>query len=182
MKKIIAIDQGTSSSRAILFDETLQILRMDSEKIESQFPNSGWVEQNPSDIIKSVVKTVKTVIDNDVVALGITNQRETVVIWDRKSGMPIYNAIVWQDRRTDNICKDLRLRGYQGLVEERTGLLLDPYFSASKIGWLLDNVKNARQEAEQGNLAFGTIDSFVLWHLTEGRLHATDITLSLIHI
>ena len=176
MKKIIAIDQGTSSSRAILFDETLQILRIDSEKIESQFPNSGWVEQNPSDIIKSVVKTVKTVIDNDVVALGITNQRETVVIWDRKSGMPIYNAIVWQDRRTDNVCKDLRLRGYQGLVEERTGLLLDPYFSASKIGWLLDNVENARQEAEQGNLAFGTIDSFVLWHLTEGRVHATDIT------
>jgi len=176
MKKIITIDQGTTSTRAILFDETLQILRINSEKIESQFPKSGWVEQNPSDIIASVIKTVKSVIDNDVVALGITNQRETVVMWDRESGIPIYNAIVWQDRRTDKVCKDLKLGGYQGLVEERTGLFLDPYFSATKIGWLLDNVENARQKAEQGKLAFGTIDSFILWHLTEGRVHATDIT------
>jgi len=176
MKKIITIDQGTTSTRAILFDETLQILRINSEKIESQFPKSGWVEQNPSDIIASVIKTVKSVIDNDVVALGITNQRETVVMWDRESGIPIYNAIVWQDRRTDKVCKDLKLGGYQGLVEERTGLFLDPYFSATKIGWLLDNVENARQKAEQGKLAFGTIDSFVLWHLTEGKVHATDIT------
>ena len=176
MKKIIAIDQGTTSTRAILFDETLQILRIASEKLGSQFPNSGWVEQSPSDITTSVVKTVKTVIDNDVVALGITNQRETVVIWDRKSGIPIYNAIVWQDRRTEDICKELKLRGYQDLVEERTGLLLDPYFSATKIGWLLNNVENARQKAEKGELAFGTIDSFVLWHLTEGKVHATDIT------
>ena len=176
MKKIITIDQGTTSTRAILFDETLQILRINSEKIESQFPKSGWVEQNPSDIIASVIKTVKSVIDNDVVALGITNQRETVVMWDSESGIPIYNAIVWQDRRTDKVCKDLKLGGYQGLVEERTGLFLDPYFSATKIGWLLDNVENARQKAEQGKLAFGTIDSFVLWHLTEGKVHATDIT------
>ena len=140
MKKIIAIDQGTTSTRAILFDEALQILRIDSEKLDSQFPNSGWVEQNPLEIVTSVIKTVRTVIDDDVVALGITNQRETVVIWDRKSGIPIYNAIVWQDRRTNNICKELKLRGYQSLVKEKTGLLLDPYFSATKIGWLLDNV------------------------------------------
>jgi len=176
MKKIIAIDQGTTSTRAILFDEALQILRIDSEKLGSQFPNSGWVEQNPLEIVTSVIKTVRTVIDDDVVALGITNQRETVVIWDRKSGIPIYNAIVWQDRRTNNICKELKLRGYQSLVKEKTGLLLDPYFSATKIGWLLDNVENARQKAEKGELAFGTIDSYVLWHLTEGKLHATDIT------
>ena len=176
MKKIIAIDQGTTSTRAIIFDQTLNILKIESEKLRSSFPNSGWVEQSPEEITNGVVNTVKALFDEDVVALGITNQRETVVIWDRDSGLPIYNAIVWQDRRTESMCNNLKVLGYENLIRQRTGLLLDPYFSATKISWILENVKNARAKAINGKLAFGTIDTFILWQLSDGKVHATDIT------
>ena len=176
MTKFLAIDQGTTSTKAIVFDESLSSLKRYSEKIDTIFPKSGWVEQKPQNILQTVKSTINKTISDDVVGLGITNQRETVVIWDRVSGNPIYNAIVWQDRRTASRCKELRNLGYEQIVKDKTGLLLDPYFSATKIEWILDNVSNARSDALNGNLAFGTIESFLLWHLSEGKVHATDAT------
>ena len=176
MTNFLAIDQGTTSTRAVLFDKSLNVVKICNEKLNSSFPNPGWLEQEPLKILQSVKNTINKIASTDVVGIGITNQRETVVIWDRSTGSPIYNAIVWQDRRTAVHCDEMKKMGYERFIKEKTGLLLDPYFSATKICWILDNVPNAREDSENGKLAFGTIDSFLLWHLTNGRVHATDAT------
>jgi glycerol kinase len=179
---VLAIDQGTTSSRAILFDKSYRAAAIDQCEFEQHFPRSGWVEHEPDDIWETVVETCRNTIakagatSGDIAAIGITNQRETVLLWDRETGKPIHRAIVWQDRRTADICAGLRKAGEEERVTATTGLLLDPYFSATKIAWLLDNVDGAREAAESGRLAFGTVDSFLLWHLTGGRVHATDAT------
>jgi glycerol kinase len=180
--KILALDQGTTSSRAIVFDEALDPVGVGQEEFPQNFPASGWVEHDPEHIWSTTVATAREAIANartiaaDIAAIGISNQRETCVIWDRRTGRPIHRAIVWQDRRTADACKKLRDDGCEPDVTARTGLLLDPYFSATKITWLLDNVSGARAAAEQGHLAFGTIDSFLIWRLTGGKVHATDAT------
>ncbi|WP_458699745.1 glycerol kinase GlpK [Sulfurospirillum sp. 1307] len=178
MKYILAIDQGTTSSRAILFDENMQVVKISQKEFEQHFPNSGWVEHNPEDIWESVLFTCKDVIKdinvNDIVSIGITNQRETTVVWDKNTGKAVYNAIVWQDRRTSKYCNSLKEKGYENIVREKTGLLLDPYFSGTKLKWILDNVKGAKQKADKGDLLFGTVDSFLIWRLTKGKVHATD--------
>ncbi|NDR58522.1 glycerol kinase GlpK [Aliiruegeria sabulilitoris] len=182
MTHILAIDQGTTSSRAILFDRQMKIRQSVQEEFPQHFPNSGWVEHDPADIWNSVLRSCREVIaeaslqPSDVVAIGITNQRETTIVWDKATGEPIHNAIVWQDRRTAAICEELREAGHEQLVTEKTGLLLDPYFSGTKLKWLLDNVEGARSRAEAGELLFGTVDCFLIWKLTGGRVHATDAT------
>ncbi|MEH6402079.1 MAG: glycerol kinase GlpK [Sneathiella sp.] len=179
---VLAIDQGTTSSRAILFDKSTKIVSVGQQEFPQHFPNSGWVEHDPADIWKTVLQTTRSalydakVTIDDVAAIGITNQRETTVIWDRETGEPIYNAIVWQDRRSSPLCQSLKNDGHEPLFKATTGLLLDPYFSGTKIAWLLDNVDGARAAAEAGKLAFGTIDCFLLWKLTGGKVHATDAT------
>lgn len=175
---ILAIDQGTTSSRAIVFDAALRPVASAQQEFAQHFPASGWVEHDPADIWASVGATVQGALDRagPVQALGITNQRETVVIWDRATGEPIHRALVWQDRRTADICARLRADGVEAMVTGRTGLLLDPYFSATKAAWILDHVPGARARAEGGALAMGTIDTFLIWHLTGGRVHATDAT------
>jgi len=177
---LLAIDQGTTSSRAILFDESLNPVAVGQQEFSQHFPQSGWVEHDPEDIWRSVLSTCETAISgvevSDIAAIGITNQRETVVVWDRKTGKPVHNAIVWQDRRTADTCARLKSEGVEAMVTEKTGLLLDPYFSASKLAWILDNVDGARARAEAGDLLFGTIDSFLIWRLTGGKVHATDAT------
>lgn len=181
-KFILAIDQGTTSSRGIVFDAQRRVVGVGQKEFPQIFPQDGWVEHDPEAIWSSVVETSRAAIDKagiaatELAGIGITNQRETVVIWDRASGEPIHNAIVWQDRRTASICARLKAEGHEALVTERTGLLLDPYFSGTKIGWLLDHVEGARARAERGELAFGTIDSFLIWRLTGGKVHATDAT------
>ena len=176
-RMLLAIDQGTTSSRAILFDETTQIVATAQTEFAQHYPHSGWVEHDAEEIWSTTLAMAKQAMAaGDPVAIGITNQRETIVIWDRATGAPIHNAIVWQDRRTADLCADLKTSGHEPLVQARTGLLLDPYFSASKIKWLLDTVPGARARAEAGQLAAGTIDSFLLWRLTGGRVHATDWT------
>ncbi len=180
--KLLAIDQGTSSSRAILFDEGLNVVAVEQREFPQAYPRSGWVEHDPEDLWNSTVAAVKTVLAKsdtsarEVAALGITNQRETAIVWDRANGRPIHNAIVWQDRRTAEMCETLKASGLEPEISAKTGLKLDPYFSATKIAWLLDNVPGARLGAERGELAFGTVDSFLLWRLSGGRLHATDAT------
>ncbi len=174
--RILAIDQGTTSTRAIVFDGAGQAQKSAGRELPQIFPKPGWVEHDPEEIWQATLAVSRDVMDDDVVGIGITNQRETVVIWDRGSGAPIHNAIVWQDRRTAEACRKLTEAGKAALVTEATGLVLDPYFSASKIGWLLDDVPGARVRAEAGDLAFGTIDSFLLWRLTNGAVHATDAT------
>ena len=179
---ILAIDQGTTSTRAMVFDSKGRPLGQAQKEFPQHFPHSGWVEHDVEDIWRDTVTVVGEAIakaslaPEQVAALGITNQRETTVVWDRKTGKPIHRAIVWQDRRTAPLCEDLRSKGHADLVQGRTGLLIDSYFSATKIAWLLDNVAGARDAAKRGDLAFGTIDSFLLWRLTEGRVHATDVT------
>jgi glycerol kinase len=179
---LIAIDQGTTSTRAIAFDTALRPLATAQMEFRQIYPSPGEVEHDPEEIWRTVVTTVRAVMAEahitakDVAGLGITNQRETTVIWDRQNGEPIYNAIVWQDRRTADHCDALRRTGHEPDIAAKTGLLLDPYFSASKIVWLLDNVTGARAAAEDGKLAFGTIDSFLLWRLTGGKVHLTDAT------
>lgn len=178
---ILSIDQGTTSSRAILFDLDSQVVASCQQEFEQIFPDDGWVEHNPEDIWRSTLQSVKSVIEKsaapaDIVAIGITNQRETTLIWDRTTGKPLYNAIVWQDRRTARYCERLREQGLESQVSSKTGLLLDPYFSATKINWILDNVGDARKKAENGQLAFGTVDTFLIWRLTAGRCHLTDAT------
>ena len=179
---ILAIDQGTTSSRAIVFDRKLSVLGVGQQEFRQHFPRSGWVEHDPEDIWGSVLATIRIALDKagitarDLAGIGITNQRETAVVWDRASGKAIHNAIVWQDRRTSETCARLKAAGHEALVSERTGLLLDPYFSGTKVAWVLDNVPGARARAERGELAFGTIDSFLLWRLTGGSVHATDAT------
>ncbi|RED44269.1 glycerol kinase GlpK [Aestuariispira insulae] len=177
---ILAIDQGTTSSRAIVFDESGSIRAVAQQEFPQHFPNDGWVEHDPEDIWDSTLEVCRAALSKvnieKVVSVGITNQRETTVVWDRATGKAIYNAIVWQDRRTAAICAGLRDAGHSETVTERSGLLLDPYFSGTKAAWILDNVEGARAKAEAGELAFGTIDSFLLWRLTGGQVHATDAT------
>jgi len=179
---LIAIDQGTTSTRAIAFDAALDPLAVSQCELRQIYPVPGEVEHDPEEIWRAVVASTRDCMAkaglaaSDVGAIGITNQRETTVVWDRATGKPIHNAIVWQDRRTASLCDALRAAGHEPGVTAKTGLLLDPYFSASKIAWLLDAVEGARAAAEAGKLAFGTIDSFLLWRLTEGRVHATDAT------
>jgi glycerol kinase len=179
---LLAIDQGTTSTRAFLFDETLAPKGFAQLEFPQIYPAPGWVEHDPQGIWTTAVATARAamasaeVTADQVAAIGITNQRETTIIWDRKTGKPIHNAIVWQDRRTHDTCAALARAGHEKLVSERTGLLLDPYFSATKIAWLLDNVPDAREAAEAGRLAFGTVDTYLLWHLTGGKVHLTDAT------
>jgi len=179
---ILAIDQGTTSTRAIVFDRNLKPKGSGQQEFKQFFPASGWVEHDPEEIWKSVVATCRTALKKSrqkpeaIRAIGITNQRETVVVWNRKTGKAIHKAIVWQDRRTSDICKELRNAGHEPLFMRTTGLLLDPYFSGTKLAWLLDHVKGARSAAENGELAFGTIDTFLIWRLTGGKVHATDAT------
>ncbi len=179
MQHILAIDQGTTSSRAILFDEDMKIRAVAQQEFTQHFPRPGWVEHDPEEIWQTVLKTCREArakAPGPVAAIGITNQRETTLIWDAETGVPIHNAIVWQDRRTAEICRELESRGLAPMITERTGLLLDPYFSATKVKWLLDSVSAARARAEAGQLRFGTIDSFLIWRLSGGKVHATDAT------
>ncbi len=181
-KYILAIDQGTTSSRGIVFDGKYQKCGIGQQEIEQIFPQSAWVEHDPEEIFSSCVETARTAIQaanlnaKDIAAIGITNQRETTIVWDKKSGKVIYNAIVWQDRRTAAFCKSLKSAGHEPLISEKTGLLLDPYFSASKLKWILDNIEGAREKANRDELLFGTVDCWLLWKLTAGKVHATDAT------
>lgn len=182
MTHVLAIDQGTTSSRAILFDADLAPGASAQQEFAQIYPASGWVEHDPEDIWQSVLATCRAAMvkgglsARDIAAIGITNQRETVVLWDRATGKPLHNAIVWQDRRTADLCARLKADGHEAMVQEKTGLLLDPYFSGTKLAWLLDHVEGARARAEAGELAFGTIDSWLIWKLTGGAVHATDAT------
>ncbi|MEI4488673.1 glycerol kinase GlpK [Frigidibacter sp. MR17.14] len=182
MRHILAIDQGTTSTRAILFDETMRVVAQAQEEFPQHYPASGWVEHDPDDLWATTAATTRAAIEKagcapaDIAGIGITNQRETVVVWDRETGRPIHNAIVWQDRRTAATCAALRADGHEPMVTERTGLLLDPYFSATKVKWILDSVEGARARAEAGKLALGTVDSYLIWRLTDGRAHVTDAT------
>lgn len=182
MKYVLAIDQGTTSTRAILFDEGLRLVAQAQEEFTQIFPNSGWVEHDPSDLWGTTAGTCREVIERanidaaDVVSIGITNQRETTIVWDRTTGKPIHNAIVWQDRRTADFCQELRDAGHAEMFADRTGLLVDPYFSATKLKRILDSVEGAREKAQKGELLFGTVDTFLVWKLTGGKSHFTDAT------
>ena len=177
MTHILAIDQGTTSSRALLFDANMRVVKSAQEEFKQHFPASGWVEHDPEDIWNTTLSTARKAAEGaSIAAIGITNQRETTVVWDRHTGKPIHNAIVWQDRRTAEICVQLKAEGNEAMVSEKTGLLLDPYFSGTKLSWILDNVSGARAKAEAGDLLFGTIDSFLIWRLTGGKSHVTDAT------
>ena len=179
---ILAIDQGTTSTRAIVFDDSMKVVGLSQQEFPQIYPRSGWVEHDPEDLWRTAVETSRTALAKAGVAadslsgVGIANQRETVVVWERATGRPIHNAIVWQDRRTANLCARLRADGCEAEVAAKTGLILDPYFSATKIAWLLDAIPGARARAERGELAFGTVDAFLLWRLTGGKAHATDAT------
>ncbi|MBS1853305.1 MAG: glycerol kinase GlpK [Acidobacteria bacterium] len=182
MTYILALDQGTTSSRAILFDGTGSIRAVAQREFAQIFPQPGWVEHDPEEIWTSQMSVAvealgrQDIRPRDVAAIGISNQRETTLVWDRASGKPIYNAIVWQDRRTAQFCDQLKAQGHEPAIQERTGLLIDAYFSASKIAWILDHVPGARRQAEAGQLAFGTVDSWLIWKLTSGRVHRTDVS------
>ena len=182
MTHILAIDQGTTSSRAILFDGDMKITASAQEEFAQHFPDSGWVEHDPQDLWATTAGTCRAAIEkaglgpDDIAAIGITNQRETVVVWDRTTGKPVYNAIVWQDRRTADYCRTLRDAGHDEMITARTGLLVDPYFSATKLKWILDHVEGARERATKGELLFGTVDTFLIWKLTGGAAHVTDAT------
>lgn len=179
---VLSLDQGTTSSRAILFDHSGRIKAVAQKEFEQIFPEPGWVEHDPTDIWSSqraVVAEAKAKLNienSDIAAIGITNQRETTIIWERATGKPIYNAIVWQDRRTAAVCDQLRDAGHTDMVKSKTGLVIDAYFSGTKVKWILDNVEGARKKAEAGELAFGTVDSWLVWNLTKGKLHITDVT------
>ncbi|HEX6001138.1 MAG TPA: FGGY family carbohydrate kinase, partial [Hyphomicrobiaceae bacterium] len=179
---VLALDQGTTSSRAIAFAADLSIKGLAQREFAQHYPASGWVEHDPDDIWRTTVETARQAIAatggaaGEIAAIGITNQRETYLLWDRRTSRPIHRAIVWQDRRTAETCRRLKDEGHEQMVTARTGLLLDPYFSASKIAWMLEHVDGARQLAEAGHLAFGTVDTYLIWQLTGGRVHATDAT------
>lgn len=179
---IMAIDQGTTSSRALIFDDALKIKGSAQHEFTQHFPKSGWVEHDPEEIWSTVVQSCRESIENagitaaDIAAIGITNQRETTLIWEKDTGKPIFNAIVWQDRRTSSFCQEMKTAGHEGLIRETTGLLLDPYFSATKVKWILDKVEGARAKAEAGDLLFGTVDCYLIWRLTGGQSHVTDAT------
>ena len=182
MTHILAIDQGTTSSRAILFDREMRIRATAQEEFEQHFPASGWVEHDPADLWATTAGTCREVIERagirpaDIAAIGITNQRETTLVWDRETGEPVHRAIVWQDRRTADTCEKLREAGHEEMISERTGLLLDPYFSGTKLAWILENVDGAKARAKKGELLFGTVDCYLIWKLTGGAVHATDAT------
>ena len=180
MRYILSLDQGTTSSRALLFDERGEIRSVAQREFTQIFPEPGWVEHDPEEIAASQIAVALEALakvkaqPSDVAAIGITNQRETAIVWDRATGKPVYNAIVWQDRRTASFCQQLKAQGHEPLIQQRTGLLIDAYFSGTKISWILERVPNARQLAEAGRLAFGTVDTWLLWKLTGGRVHVTD--------
>ena len=182
MKYIIALDQGTTSSRAVLVNERAEIKGIVQKEFTQIFPQPGWVEHDPGEIVKTQLGVLGDLIGTNkltqasILSLGITNQRETTVVWDRSSGKPIDNAIVWQDKRTAALCEDLKRRNLSDYVRENTGLVIDSYFSGTKIKWILDNVEGARVKADKGELAFGTIDTWLIWNLTGGKVHATDVT------
>jgi glycerol kinase len=179
---VLSLDQGTTSSRAVLFDHDGRVAGMAQQEFDQKYPDRGWVEHDPMDILTTQLSAAIEVLakaharPRDVAAIGITNQRETTVVWDRETGKPVYNAIVWQDRRTADVCKQLHDDGNEEQVRSKTGLLIDPYFSGTKVAWILDHVDGARARAEQGKLAFGTIDSWLIWNLTSGKRHITDRT------
>jgi glycerol kinase len=181
-KYIIALDQGTTSSRALLVNENADIVGIAQQEFHQHFPQSGWVEHDPNEILKTQLGVLSKVISDhkvkasEIIAIGITNQRETTVIWDKKTGKPVFNAIVWQDKRTAPICEQLKTKGLEDHVRHATGLVIDSYFSATKIKWILDNVEGVKERASKGELAFGTIDSWLIWNMTNGAVHATDYT------
>ena len=182
MPYILAFDQGTTSSRSIIFDQSGRIIDTSQREFEQIFPKPGWVEHNPIEIWESQIATARDVIahaglmPSQMAAIGITNQRETTIVWDKKTGKPIYNAIVWQDRRTAGTCDKLKADGAEDVIRQKTGLVIDAYFSGTKLAWILDNVAGAREAAKAGNLAFGTVDSWLVWNLTKGKVHVTDAT------
>lgn len=178
MKKYLSIDQGTSSSRAIIFDANLNLINDSQQEYDLAYPNDGWVELNPNDVLETVRDTVVNVLSEGqaIEACGITNQRETTVVWSKETGDPIYPAIVWQDRRTNEYCNKLKSKGFEKRVKEKTGLVLDPYFSATKIKWILDNVDGAKDMAKKGDLLFGTVDTYLIYKLTNEKNHLTDVT------
>jgi glycerol kinase len=181
-KYILSLDAGTTSNRAILFDHAGQICQVAQREFEQKFPGPGWVEHDPEEIWATQKFVARDVLARhgisagDISAIGITNQRETTLVWDRETGKPVYNAIVWQDRRTAGFCNQLKSQGVEELVRQKTGLLLDPYFSGTKIRWILDNIPSAREQAEKGKLAFGTVDTWLVWRLTHGKRHVTDVS------
>ncbi len=181
-KYIIALDQGTTSSRSVLFDENGVQLAIEQQEFEQLFPKSGWVEHRPHEILESQLNTFTKLVQNnhinaaDIAGIGITNQRETTLVWNKTTGKAIYNAIVWQDKRTTSICEDLKNRGLEDYVRQNTGLVIDAYFSGTKVKWILDNVDGAKALAEKGDLLFGTVDSWLVWNLTKGESHVTDYT------
>ena len=182
MSYILALDQGTTYSRAIVFDQHGGIQGVAQQEFEQIYPQPGWVEHNALEIWKTQLRVMTDVIDqrqltsSDIAAIGIANQRETTVVWDRNTGQPIHNAIVWQDRRTAERCDELRSAGHADRFRNKTGLVLDAYFSGTKIQWILDHVEGARERAQAGELAFGTIDSWLVWNLTAGKVHVTDVS------
>lgn len=182
MTHILAIDQGTTSSRALIFDADMQVIATAQQEFPQHFPKSGWVEHAPSDLWGTTLTTCRNAITkadltaSDIAAIGITNQRETTVVWDRATGVPLYNAIVWQDRRTAEYCRSLQDTGHDAVITAKTGLLADPYFSGTKLKWILDTIPNARARAINGEILFGTVDSFLIWKLTGGEAHVTDAT------
>ena len=182
MTHILAIDQGTTSSRAILFDGAMKPVATAQQEFAQHFPRSGWVEHDPDDIWQSTLATCRSAIEKagltakDIAGIGITNQRETTLLWDRATGKPLHKAIVWQDRRTADYCRELREAGHEAMITARTGLLADPYFSGTKLRWLLQTIPGAQERAAKGELAFGTVDSWLIWNLTGGKVHATDAT------
>src|SRR5699024_4854795 len=181
-KYILSIDQGTTSTRGIIFDHAGDVISMAQKEFELHFPHPGWVEHDANEIWTSTLACIADALrkanlsSSDIASIGITNQRETTVVWDKETGRPIYHAIVWQSRQTEDICRELREAGHEKLFQEKTGLLIDPYFSGTKVKWILDHVDGAREKAEKGELLFGTIDSWLIYKLTGGEVHVTDYT------
>ena len=181
-KYILSLDQGTTSSRAILFNKEGKIVQVSQKEFTQHFPKPGWVEHDANEIWGSILAVIASCLTEanvkaeQVAAIGITNQRETAVVWDKNTGIPVHRAIVWQSRQTDDICDELRAKGYDKKVREKTGLLIDPYFSGTKVKWILDHVEGAREKAERGELLFGTIDTWLIWNLSGGKVHVTDYT------
>ena len=179
-KYIIALDQGTTSCRTVILNKEEEIITKTQEEFQQIFPQPGWVEHDANEILQTQLKTLQKALEqakilpSEIAGIGITNQRETTVVWNKNTGKPIYNAIVWQDKRTANTCELLKETGLENYVRKTTGLVIDSYFSATKIHWILNNVDGAQEDAEKGNLLFGTIDSWLLWNLTNGKVHATD--------
>ena len=180
---ILALDQGTTSSRSILFDKSGSIIAVAQREFTQMFPKPVWVEHNPEEIWESQLATAKEVLakanvsPKDIASIGITNQRETTIVWDRNTGEAIYNAIVWQDRRTASFCDELKEKGLQKTIQQKTGLVIDAYFSGTKVKWILDHVDGARDKATKGELCFGTVDSWLVWKLTNGKVHVTDVSM-----